>query len=288
MPDPIEHTLIHFRGWYDNLPTYSASGGAPARGTVAAALWVLERLREEFSLDLQSHLASGRAQIKGISPSNVSAVLKRYGETRPFLKEGGRTNRGVPGAIGTMLDALDAAGIEQLPQGERSRVLDRLQQFLVERVCEYHGRQRIKPVFNPAETTWQFVAEVLEKAQQTGKRGPVAQHLVGAKLELRFPETEIRSEPFSAADDPGGQPGDFHIGDTAFHVTVAPSQGHYEKCKHNLRQGLRVFLFVTEDRLVGARQIVEQEAPRRVAVESVETFVAQNIEEPSQFPSSSI
>ena len=132
-------------------------------------------------------------------------------------------------------------------------------------------------------TTRQFIVDVLAKAQEAGRRDPVAQHLVGAMLQLRFPDVEVRNESFSADDAPSDQAGDFLVGDTAFHVTVAPTVRQYEKCKQNLRDGLRVFLLVTEDRLAGTRQIVEIEAPGRIAVNSVEAFVAQSIEGMSEF-----
>ncbi len=283
MPAQFKKILSEVEAWYDDLPTFSSSGGGPARGTIAAALWVLERLKGDFDLNLDSHRAAGGAQIKGVSTTNVGAILARHGETRQFLKEGGRTNRGVPGAIRALLEAIATTNMATLTVDERVGVLDQLQAFLVEKVREYHERERLKPVFDASQSTRQFIQGILTKAQETGKRGPVAQHLVGAKLQLRFPQAEIRNESFSAADDPTGQPGDFYLGDTVFHVTVAPSQGHYEKCKHNLQEGRHVYLLVPDDRLVGARQNVEQEAPGRIAVESVESFVAQNVDELSEF-----
>ena len=82
-----------------------------------------------------------------------------------------------------------------------------------------------------------FVGQILAMARETGKYGPVAQYLVGAKLQLRFPEVVVRNESYSAPDQQTGQPGDFVVGDTAFHVTVAPTTGHFEKCVRNLREG---------------------------------------------------
>lgn len=51
----------------------------------------------------------------------------------------------------------------------------------------------------------------------------------------------------------------------------------------NLNKGNRVLLLVPDDRLIGARQNVEQLVGGRPAVESIESFVAQNIEELSEF-----
>ena len=103
------------------------------------------------------------------------------------------------------------------------------------------------------------------------------------KLQLRFPDIQISNESYSTADDQLGRPGDFHLGDTAFHVTVAPMPAVYEKCKSNLHEGLRVYLLVPDRSLTGARQNSTLLLDGKVAVESIESFVSQNIEEISTF-----
>lgn len=270
------------KNWYENLPIQP--GGFPARGTIGAALVVLERLKVEFDLRLESHRAkAGQSQIKGVSGTAVARILARFGERRPFLREGGRTNRGAPGDIGRMLRSLQEAGLEGLSPPERTATIERLQEFLVTKVREFHGRQRLKVLFDPAKTTQQLVHDMLRFASESGKAGPVAQHLVGAKLQLRFPSLTVENRPFSAADEQVGHPGDFIVGSTAFHVTVAPMPGVFERCRENIDRGLRVFLLVPEEKLIGARQNADAVAPGRIAVESIESFVSQNIEELSAF-----
>lgn len=80
-----------------------------------------------------------------------------------------------------------------------------------------------------------------------------------------------------------GYSGDFEIGNTAFHVTVAPMPELLEKCKGNLERGLRVYLLVPDAQVVGARQNAELLAAGRIAVESIESFVATNVDELSEF-----
>ena len=41
---------------------------------------------------------------------------------------------------------------------------------------------------------------------------------------------------------PSGRPGDFVVGDTAFHVTVSPMPPVLDKCEANLRNGYRSML----------------------------------------------
>lgn len=272
-----------FQEWYDALPRPRTTDAAPAKGSIAIALVLLERLKTHFDLNFESHLAPGRAQIQGASGSSVRAILAEFGETRSFVGEGGRTNRGTPAIGRSLLDALAAAGLDGLPEVHRVEILKGLQEILVGKVREFHNRERLRPIYDPAESTRQFVVHLLALAEETGKRGPVAQYLVGAKLELRFPEFEVRNESYAAADEPSGRAGDFEVADAVFHVTVAPTTGHFDKCTRNLQDGRRVFLLVPDAVLAGARQNADMAAPRRIAVEAIESFVGQNIEELSNF-----
>lgn len=276
-----------FAAWYDSLPVRKDTGG-PARGTVGAALAVLDHLKDQYDLDLEAHRAPGGSQVRGASGAAVRRILAYFGETRPFLSEGGRTNRGALGAIGQMLQAMAQTSLENLPPSDRNATLTELQQFLVEKVGEYHSRQRLTILYDPAKSTRQFIEELLSVAREHGKEGPVAQYLVGAKLQLRFPDVGIRNGSFSTADVQTGEPGDFKIGDTVFHVTVAPMLPVFEKCSSNLDQGLRVYLLVPERSAVGARQNVEGIIPGRIGIESIESFVGQNLDELGSFSNSGL
>ena len=180
-------------------------------------------------------------------------------------------------------EVMQLASLERFSLEDRNSIITGLQQILVDEIGEYHNRQRRTIVYDPAKSTRQFLDEALSVARDHGKEGPVAQYLVGAKLQLRFPDIEIRNVSFSTADVQSGEPGDFYVGDTVFHVTVAPMLPVFEKCKLNVDQGLRVYLLVTEQSLVGARQNAEGVSPGRIGVESIESFVAQNVDELSSF-----
>lgn len=277
-----EVVLQSFRKWYSGLPVHKPSAG-PARGTIAAALVVLEHLKSQFVLDIGFHRAPGGAQLRGLSPSAVTRILKKFGETRPFLREGGRTNRGGPADIEKMLNTLRSHQLEKLPKRDQQRILFVLQKYLVERVRDFHNRQRIEVIYDPSKTTWQSVFDLLDKARARGRDGMVAQYLVGAKLAVRFKKTEIPNFSISAADDQLGRRGDFCLGNTIFHVTVAPMPAVYEKCKRNIEEGLRVYLLVPDRLLMAARQFANETAMGKICTESIESFVSGNIEELSEF-----
>lgn len=285
-PEQGKEAVEGLKVWYSGLKSYS--GEFPARGTVAGGLVVLERLKEDFDLNIDAHTAGGGSQIKGASGGAVRSLLARFGETRRFVAEGGRTNRGLRGDISDMLKALSNAGLDELASGERNGILEELQGFLVEKVREFHGQQRLKVSYDPSKSAREAVGEILANAREAGKGGQVAQYLVGAKLQLRFPDDQIGNESYSTADEQLGRPGDFFIGDTAFHVTVSPMSSVYDRCKQNLNDGYRTFLLVPEDSTIGARQNAEATAPGRIAVESIESFVGQNVEELSNFSKTGI
>lgn len=274
--------LSMFENWYASLKIVKANGG-PANGTIAAALVVLERLKQNFNLNFDSHIAPGGMQISGASGSAVAEILRRHGEIRPFAREGGRTNRGGPGEIKSLLNSLIRLGLDTQSEETRNAILESFQQFLVDRVKDFHNRQKIKLVFDAKLSTWQIVKNLLDAARNEGKDGTVAQHLVGAKLKLRFPELEIENNAASTADRPTGRHGDFFVGETAFHVTVAPMTPVFEKCLLNVKEGFKAYVVVPAAKLNAAREMAQQICGGQIAVESLESFVSQNIDELSQF-----
>ncbi len=276
--------LAHFETWYKGLKSMKQYGGRPAKGTIAAALIVLERLRDKCALRLQDHLAEGGAQISGMSLSSLRKVLVRFGEKREFPSEGGRTNRGNNKPVRELLGAMSAAGLDKLDEKERSAAIDKMQGVLVGSLDAYYRLERIRFEFDSRKPARFMVAEILAKAGERQQTGAVAQHLVGAKLAIRFPDKTIPNFSYSAADDQGGRAGDFQVGETAFHVTVAPSKAHAARCAKNLRDGLAAFLIVDETNVDRARYALEFERiAGRVAVESVESFVGQNLSELAEF-----
>jgi hypothetical protein len=274
-------TPKEFEEWYEHLKRYG--NAFPARGTISGALVVLERLKSNPNLDIDAHTAKGGAQIIGASGESIKRILNEFGESRPFVNEGGRTNRGLRGDIKTMLDAIRVSGFEELTIASQKDRIIAMQKFLVQKVVDYHNLQRIKYVYYPAKTTWENIHELLAEARTTNKEGAVAQYLVGAKLALRFPNLSISNESYSTADVQLGRVCDFLIGNSAIHVTLSPMGGIYDKCRRNIEQGYRPHLLVPHDILFGTKQNADHEAPEQIAVESLESFISQNIEEINEF-----
>jgi len=277
----MQNVLDSFQAWYAGLRKYS--GKFPAKGTLSGALVVLERLRVSDELNIESYTAQGGSQIKGAGEKATSKILARFSEYRPFVSEGGRTNRGLRGDIQLLLEALKTACIDELSRSERLAAIDRMQEHLVDQIREWHNKQRIEVVYDESKTTRELVLQILTKAKERGQDGPIAQYLVGAKLQLRYPDLEIENHSYSTADMQLGRGGDFVICDTAFHVTVSPMDHVYDRCLQNLKNGMKAYLLVPQSILVAARTNADSVAPSSISVESVEGFVGGNVDELSRF-----
>ena len=229
-------------------------------------------------------MADKEAQITGLSASALRKLLGKFGETRALSAIGGRSNRGARGDVALLLAALEPLRLESQPSEERIRILTAMQRHIVDSyVSRYFALKRVKATFDVNNATWHFVNTILENAAKSGKAGAVAEYLVVAKLAPCYPKKEIRNKRFSTSDVQGGFAGDFEIGSTAFHVTVAPTPELFEKCRGNLERGMRVYLLVPDVRVVGTQQNAELCAAGRISVKSIEQFVATNIDESCDF-----
>lgn len=260
-------------------------------GVLGTGVAVTKILRTTFPLT-EENIATA-SQIKGQTGPGVSQVLASFGETRRFLSEGGRTSRGsrdngIQLAL-QLTEAGVAAGYANLDDQGRARAVDQLQQRLVQHiVTEYFERQRlVADSINPAHPAKSAVAAIMQAAIERGgtAAGAVAQHLVGAKLSLRFPSEQIGRDSYTTADQQTARAGDFQVGDTAFHVTMSPSEQLFRaRCAQNVRDGFRPVVVVPESKIDAARQLAELAGIMdRVDVIGLEAFVGLNVEEMASF-----
>ena len=221
--------------------------------------------------------------MRNASRQNVQKILARFGEERILLQEGGRTNRGLMKNLQPLLQALADAGMDRLPLESREFEIGKMQAILADKARDIFNKEKVSFDYRLGMTSREIVGKILASAGNRLKTGEVAEYLIGAKLSLRFPNYDIRNSAASAADRQTEEQGDFQINDCVFHVSVAPNRGHYDKCLRNLADGLRVFLLVPDEILAGTRQNAQLDTNGRVSVESIESFVSQNIEELSDF-----
>jgi hypothetical protein len=185
------------------------------------------------------------------------------------------------------IDLTMAALMESALETDWAEMDIRAQQELLDYIIELILKKRaclpLNIVFDSSKTSWHMVGEILDRARESGKEGLVAHHLVGATLQLRYPDIEVENYAFSTSDVQQGRLGDFLLGGTAFHITVAPMAGLFEKCRGNLLEGYRVYVIVPDRSVVGTRQIAEGIEPRKISVDSIESFVGGNVDELARF-----
>jgi len=278
----VENAVIDaLVSWYEGeRPTPDKE---PERYVVCAGLAITEVVRETFPL-YESDYLTEKNQVKKTGGA-IQNILERFGETRTYAREGGRTTRGTRPAAEHLVQALNSVEeLAKLSEEERREVMDILQGWLAERVKEYFDRKKIEVEITLDKSGQQVVSSIIEAAAPRGVAGAVAQHIVGAKLSLRYPHLEIENHSYTTADMQLGRPGDFVVGDTVFHVTVAPMPAVIDKCDLNLRNNFRAILLVTDSKLQAARQMAEMKGIYdRVGLYSIEAFVGQNVEEISEF-----
>lgn len=265
-------------------------------GILATAVAVTSHLRNSFPLT--EEVVATKSQIRGQSGSGVGQVLSRFGENRKFLAEAGRTSRGSRDAgialAKELSDAGTAAGYAELDDNAREGAVDILQGWLVVRLGEeFFDQQRIEAdLIDPSRPARSAVEAVLSAAISRGGNaaGAVAQHLVGAKLSLRFPGEDVGRDSYTTADKQTARAGDFQIGDAAFHVTMSPSEKLLrDRCVQNIQDGFRPVVLVPEAKIAAAIQLsVIAGIDGRVDVIGLESFVGLNVEEMAGFSSGGV
>ena len=276
---PYDEALGKLRQWFDShRPSPDVE---PNTYVMCAGLAVLERMRRAYPLKRADYVTPGN-QVR-TSGSLIQSILERNGEERRFTREGGRTTRAtVPAAEGLVEELNEVVALAGLSDEDRGQVIDELQVWLVARVGDYLDQQAMEVEVDLSNPSTQIVADML--AAGGNKAGAVAQYLVGAKLDVRYPDLEIENFSYTTADQQLGRPGDFVVGDTAFHVTVSPMPAVLDKCKENLSNGYRSTLLVLDSRVHAARQMAEAiEVQDKVGIFAIESFVGQNIEEIGAF-----
>lgn len=275
--------------WYEG--ERPSPGEEPLRYAVCAGLAVLEIMREIYPLNEQDYITD-KNQVR-TSGKTIKKILERQGETRTYAREGGRTTRGTRPAAERLVSRLNNCACSEmfatLNQNDRLDVIDSLQGWLVDKVKEYFERKKIEVEIHLSKPSWQIIADILSMADKRKVAGPVSQHLVGAKLAIRYPHLIIDNHSYTTADQQLNRPGDFIVGDTAFHVTVSPTPSVFEKCALNVRHGYRAVVLTRENKVLAARQMAESAGlDGKVGVTSIEQFVGQNVEEMAEFGKESL
>ncbi|MDN8596385.1 DUF4928 family protein [Corynebacterium tuberculostearicum] len=277
----LQELLEAANEWYEYNRKIDST---PRTNTMNAGLVVAQMVRDGLPITDDRLKTPNKSQVKNLTGARVKNILRQHNETRRFTSEGGRTSRGTLPKAEDLVERWNSVDVANT---DLVYISHELEDFFVQKVQEdYFNKQRISVIVDPAKPVSVTVREIIEAASDRPDKpaGSVLQHLVGAKLQLRFPEIEIGLDHSNAADQQTGRQGDFQVKTTAFHVTMAPSEKVIERCQENLRNGYRPVLIVPARRVAGARDNADMAGiGDKVSVIDAETYIGTNIEEISQY-----
>ncbi|GAA2486557.1 DUF4928 family protein [Nocardia seriolae] len=284
----IAETLLDaIEPWYEGN---RKGKGEVDSNVMCAGLYITDYLAGSFPLSTGVYKAD--TQVKGASGTKAKELLGDHGETRKFTREGGRTSRKTIVLAEQLANVINssgaAAGVNALTPSERHAVAWILQEWFVNRVRDdYFGKQKISTEIDPSWSIRAVVANLIAAGRERGGNaaGAIVQHLVGAKLQIRFPDEKINIESYTTADQQTCRAGDYQIGHTAIHVTMSPSSQLFDgRCRDNIHHSFRPRVLVPADELGRAGvYALDADIANQVAIQSIEDFVGTNIEEVAGF-----
>ena len=166
-----------------------------------------------------------------------------------------------------------------------------IEEWWISRVRDFFSAKPLSLKVDSSKSIRSIVSDLIEAAFARQREcpgvmvaGAVMQHLVGAKIETALPDAKIVHEGFSVADAPSGRKGDFLIGDTAIHVTTAPTEALIRKCCDNLAQSIRPLIITTQSGVGGALALAKNaDVAERIDIIEIEQFIATNVYEWTAF-----
>lgn len=240
--------------WYESNREKT---GAINTNVMTAGLMVSRMLADGLPIGDERLYSKNKSQVRGLSGSSIARILKEHGENRIFTREGGRTSRNTINLAASLRNILNDIYYSDV---ERKAIFGdislALEDFFIKCVrIDFFDKQRIPVDIDTAKPVSSIVADILLAASERSDKptGAVLQHLVGAKLELRFPHEEIGCDQANAADMQTGREGDFQVGTTAFHVTTAPMERLINRCIENKKSGYRPIILTLDNKIQAAR-----------------------------------
>ena len=283
MPDEnesINKFLNAAKEWYESQRSQS---GVVNTNVMNAGLVVSRMAAEGLPIGDERLYSSKKSQVKGLSGASIAKILATHGEFRTFTREGGRTSRGTVHLAASFRDVLNRVRLADDEHLDSNKLSHSLEAFFTNCVrTDYFDKQRISVAIDPSKPVPAIISDILSAVAERSDKptGIVLQHLVGAKLQLRFPQVDIGVDQANAADWQTDREGDYQIGTTAFHVTVAPMERLVTRCIENKNAGYRPVILTLENKVMAARQMADNAGMvDHISVQSAEIFIGNNIEE---------
>jgi len=244
-------------------------------------LRIIDMLRDRNTAIGEDEIYSYDYTLKKSRAASIPKLLTKYGlPTNLGLSKEGVTVRGAPGL--RMFRDIQGGEVlrECTSQQRESWILEAVQEIRLE-IMKLVGQKPVVLPSNVFEHSAKFVPALLD-AVTNRSNGRVEQALVGAKLQLRFPNSNVAINTGFAGDRQTGRECDYEVGNIRVVVSVSPSQGHFDSAKLLAEEGREVFLIVSERAYSSARKRVKDDGCLGpVTVQTISDYVTSNMKETS-------
>ncbi len=256
------------------------------KGGLCVALVVTQRAQERgLPIQPESLRTRERGQVAGLGKAAVQKILEAHGIRRVLAEEGGRTSRGSLGLMQAYVEALNEL------HGQGGADLAEAMEWWIGRVRNYFASEGPKFYFDSSKSLQANIESLLHQAKEaqtnaggTNYVGAMAQHLIGAKLDLVLGEGKLQHHSFSTADKSTGREGDFQVETVVLHVTVNPNEALVRKCDENLKKNLKPVILTLGEGVGGVNFMLKNcQLADRVDVLDIVQFLAANVYERSLF-----
>ena len=261
----------------------------PIKSRVMTAIALIEKLRDDCTLDLTHHrggvrngiYAQNRYAEKAIARLELKGIFGEYGRRSNDLEVWGPRLFSLIGRLRPNPQLDDAWTV----------LLDNAQQHFAGLWRRLYSFDPLRPNFGLGSAA-AVIADLINQADAKGTSATFAFALVGAKLEVRL-GIQLAAAPVNSPDrSPRGReedkPSDFPIGDAAIEVTLGkPDKKHLDQVQRIVREWKKeAWLLVRASDVPAWTLNVATQLDRdaaMVVVLSVEGFVGQNMAERGNF-----
>lgn len=267
---PIRDSFLHKR---------SQKTGLVSPNWLLAVLVVLDFLRQTNLPVPEDDIYTYDFSLKKSRGKAIVSLLEKYGfPPNPGISREGVTTRGAPG-FRILRDVGFGLAIAGVDQDSRNLLLDAAVELVRTEMIRFLGRDPISLPEHRLGSVGLFVQSLLE-AVENRSNGRVEQAIVGAKLQLRFPEIEVPNERAFAGDRQTGRDCDFEVGELRVIVSVSPKPQHFDVVRQLVDCGKEVVLVVSEKHLRSATgHIMKWKLPDPPQVASVYGYIKSNLTE---------
>jgi len=212
----------------------------------------------------------------------IRALLKKYGFPPNLgMSDEGVTVRGAPAL--RIFRYIDGGGViaDRSPEAREALILEAIELVRAE-VLRIFEQKPIELLAHQVEQTGIFVAAILQ-AVENRSQGRVEQALVGAKLQLRFPDEDIPIIHTFAGDRQTKRDSDYQVGNIRVIVSATPKDNHFKSAALLADQKYDVMMIVTEGTVARTKTRIKDQGYRgKVTVLTVDDYVTSNMKEIAQ------